>query len=87
MKGSIKTIILYLLIFGILMAVCFAFLGNKQNQEKITYGEVIELFKEGKVKEFSINSVNSIMCFALAKSSCIAEIISLTASSKVISLS
>ena len=58
MKGSIKTIIIYLLIFAVLMAVCFAFLGNKQSQEKITYGEVLELFKDGKVKEFSINSVN-----------------------------
>ena len=48
MKGSIKTIIIYLLIFAVLMAVCFAFLGNKQSQEKITYGEVLELFKDGK---------------------------------------
>ena len=58
MKGNMKTIIIYLVIFAILMAVCFAFLNNKQKQEAITFGEVVELFKDNKVVEFNINSSN-----------------------------
>jgi len=56
MKGNMKTIIIYLVIFAILMAVCFAFLGNKQKQEEITFGEAVELFKDNKVVEFTVNS-------------------------------
>ena len=58
MKGSMKTIILYLVIFAILMAVCFAFLSNSKKQEAITFGEAVELFKDKKVEEFSINNAN-----------------------------
>ncbi len=58
MKGNTKTIILYVVLFVLLMAVCFTFLGNKQAQTSITYGEAVELFKDNKVIEFSINSGN-----------------------------
>ena len=58
MKGNMKTIILYLVIFALLMVVCFTFLGNKQDQKQITYGEAVELFKDNKVEEFNINSGN-----------------------------
>ena len=58
MKGSMKTIILYLVIFAILMAVCFAFLSNSKKQEEITFGEAVELFKDKKVEEFYINNAN-----------------------------
>ena len=58
MKGNLKTIILYVVILAVLMVACFAFLGSKQEQEKITYGEAIELFKDNKVMEFSISSTN-----------------------------
>ena len=58
MKGNLKTIVIYLVIFAILMAVCFAFLNNKQKQEKIGYGEVLELFDNNKVVEFSIDGTN-----------------------------
>ena len=61
MKGNLKTIILYLVIFGLLMAVCFAFLGNKQEQQEITFGEAVELFKENKVVEFKISSGNELI--------------------------
>ncbi|MBR5187319.1 MAG: hypothetical protein IKW18_02500, partial [Clostridia bacterium] len=58
MKGSIKTIILYLVIFAILMTVCVALLSNSKEQEKITFGEAVEFFKDGKVEKFSINGSN-----------------------------
>ena len=58
MKGNMKTIIIYLVIFAILMAVCFAFLNNKAKQEEITYGEAVQLFKDNKVVEFTINGSN-----------------------------
>ncbi len=58
MKGNLKTIVIYLVIFAILMAVCFAFLNNKEKQEKIGYGEVLELFADNKVVEFSIDGTN-----------------------------
>ena len=58
MKGNLKTIILYLVIFAVLIAVCFAFLTNKQEQQEITFGEAVELFKENKVVEFTVSSGN-----------------------------
>ena len=58
MKGNMKTIVIYLVIFAILMAVCFAFLNNKAKQEEITYGEAVQLFKDNKVVEFNINGSN-----------------------------
>ena len=58
MKGNMKTIVFYLVIFAILMAVCFAFLNNKAKQEAIGYGEVMQLFKDNKVVEFTIDGSN-----------------------------
>ena len=58
MKGNMKTIVIYLVIFAILMAVCFAFLNNKAKQEEIGYGEVMQLFKDNKVVEFTIDGSN-----------------------------
>ena len=58
MKGNMKTIVIYLVIFAIMMAVCFAFLNNKAKQEEINYGEAVQLFKDNRVVEFTINGSN-----------------------------
>ena len=61
MKRNTKTIILYAVLTIALIAVCFTLLTSKDNAEKVSLGEVIALFDENKVTEFTINSVNTLV--------------------------
>ena len=61
MKRNTKTIILYAVLTIALVAVCWTLLTSKDNAEKVKLGEVIALFDENKVTEFTINSVNTLV--------------------------
>ena len=61
MKRNTKTIILYAVLTIALVAVCLTLLTSKDNAEKVKLGEVIALFDENKVTEFTINSVNTLV--------------------------
>ncbi len=61
MKRNTKTIILYAVLTIALIAVCVTLLTSKDNAEKVSLGEVIALFDENKVTEFTINSVNTLV--------------------------
>ncbi len=61
MKRNTKTILLYAVLTIVLIAVCVTLVTSKDNAEKVTFGEVISLFKENKVTEFTVNSVNTLI--------------------------
>ena len=58
MKGNTKTIILYVVLIAGLILASLSLLSGKSSTEEITYGKVIEMFRDNKVTEFSINSNN-----------------------------
>ncbi len=61
MKRNTKTIILYAVLTIALIAICVSLVSGKDNAEKVRLGEVIALFDEGKVTEFTVNSVNTLV--------------------------
>lgn len=61
MKRNTKTIILYAVFTIALIALCVTLWTSKDNAEKVSLGEVIALFDENKVTEFTINSVNTLV--------------------------
>ncbi len=61
MKGNWKTIILYVVIFAVVIVGCFMFINSKQQSTEITFGEAVELFKDNKVVEFTIDSTNHLI--------------------------
>ncbi len=61
MKRNTKTIILYAVLTIALIAICVSLVTSKDNAEKVRLGEVIALFDENKVTEFSVNSVNTLV--------------------------
>ncbi len=61
MKRNTKTILLYAVLTIVLIAICVSLVSSKDQAEKVRLGEVIALFDENKVTEFSINSVNTLV--------------------------
>ncbi len=61
MKRNTKTILLYAVLTIALIAICVTLVTSKDNAEKVRLGEVIALFDENKVTEFTINSVNTLI--------------------------
>ena len=61
MKRNTKTIILYAVLTLGLILFCMTLWTSKNSAEKVSYGEVIALFDENKVTEFSVNSVNTLV--------------------------
>ena len=61
MKRNTKTIILYAVLTIGLILFCMTLWSSKNNAEKVSLGEVIALFDENKVTEFSVNSVNTLV--------------------------
>lgn len=58
MKGNTKTIILYVVLIAGLILASLALLNGKSSTEQITYGKVIEMFRDNKVTEFNVSSSN-----------------------------
>ena len=58
MKGNTKTIILYVVLIAGLILASLSLLSGKSSTEEITYGKVIEMFRDNKVTEFNISSNN-----------------------------
>ncbi len=61
MKRNTKTIILYAVLTILLIAVCVSLLSGKDSAERVRLGEIIALFDENKVTEFTVNSVNTLV--------------------------
>ncbi len=61
MKRNTKTIILYAVLTIVLITICVTLVTSKDNAEKVRLGEVIALFDENKVTEFTVNSVNTLI--------------------------
>ncbi len=61
MKRNTKTILLYAVLTIVLITVCVTLVTSKDNAEKVRLGEVIALFDENKVTEFTVNSVNTLV--------------------------
>ena len=49
MKGNTKTIILYVVLIAGLILASLSLLSGKSSTEEITYGKVIEMFRDNKV--------------------------------------
>ncbi len=58
MKRNTKTILLYAVLTLVLFSICVALMTSKNEAEKVRLGEVIALFDENKVTEFTVDSVN-----------------------------
>ena len=54
-KGSIKTILFYLILIAVVIA-AVSVMFSKGNTEKVTYGDVIDYFQEDRVIEFTVNN-------------------------------
>ncbi len=60
MKRNTKTILFYAVLTVMLIVICVSLVTSKDHAEKVTFGEVIALFDENKVTEFTINSLNTL---------------------------
>ena len=58
MKSHIKTIVMYALVIFIIILGASMLLQNMNQAEKRTYSEIIDLFYDDQIKEFSISSRN-----------------------------
>ncbi len=60
MKKFLKSTVIYLVIFGILLAVC-AVIWKDSTPEVLTYGDVVTYFQEENVREFEIDKKNNLI--------------------------
>jgi len=58
MNSTVKTILLYVLIIGVVILLASYLISGIQHAETITYDEIIDMIYQDKVKEFSISSGN-----------------------------
>ena len=58
MKGSIKTIIMYVVMIGLLIFACMGLVSTRESATTLKYGQAIELFREGKVTKFTVGANN-----------------------------
>ena len=58
MKGSIKTIIMYVVMIGLLIFACVGLVSTKESSTTLKYGQAIELFREEKVVKFTVSANN-----------------------------
>ena len=58
MKSTVKTIILYVLIIGVVIFLSAYLISGMRSAEAITYDEIIDMIYQDKVKEFTISSGN-----------------------------
>jgi len=56
MKSTAKTILLYVLIIGVVIAIAAYLIGNMRQAEKITYDEIIDMIYKDKVEAFEISN-------------------------------
>lgn len=54
MAKNWKSVILYLLVFGMIIA-SLVYIGNQQNKDEVKYSQIVAMFKNDEVKEFSID--------------------------------
>ena len=60
MKGSIKTIIMYVVMIGLLIFACVGLVGTRESATTLKYGQAIELFREEKVVKFKVSANNQL---------------------------
>ena len=58
MKSHISTIVIYTLVIFIVILSASMLLGNMNEAEELSYSEIIDMFYDDKVTEFSISSGN-----------------------------
>ena len=58
MNSTLKTIILYVLIIGVVIFLAAYLISGIKTAEAITYDEIIDMIYQDKVKEFTISSGN-----------------------------
>ncbi len=60
MKGTLKVVIFYVVLIGVLLIAIATILGNIQS-ESYTYGEIVELFKSESVKKCVVNNEDTLL--------------------------
>jgi len=66
MAKNWKSVILYLLIFGVLIA-SLVYVGNQQNKVDVKYSEIVSMFKNDEVKDFSLDLSSGNLTFKTFK--------------------
>ncbi len=66
MTKNWKSVILYLLIFGVLIA-SIIYVGNQQNKVDVKYSEIVSMFKNDEVKDFSLDLSSGNLTFKTFK--------------------